>query len=334
MPSSIKIQTIIEETVAEVFEATLPRLRQEIVRRATEEVELALIPAPGSSPTDLLNGALASIQDSTSQAEILRHLLEGIARFSSRAALFVVKGGSVNGWQGTGFQDNDAIKQLNFTTANGLVAKAIQGKSPVQGPAQEFDSGFEAGPNAPIDGNCVVLPLVVKEKVAAVIYADAGTIADNPMDLAALNVICRFSALWLEIAAFRKAGPSVGAATAHEEAAAPAPAAMAAAPAAAEPVAPIVAAPVPVEDEVHKKAKRFAKLLVDEIKLYNQPKVAEGKQNRDLYERLKEDIDKSRATYDKRYGDSGVAGADYFTQELIRILADNDVSLMGGSFPR
>ncbi|HEV3317329.1 MAG TPA: hypothetical protein VG488_10185 [Candidatus Angelobacter sp.] len=327
MPSSIKIQDIIEETVAEVFEATLPRLRQEIVRRAAEEVELALIPAPGSSPTDLLNAALASIQDSTSQAEILRHLLEGIARFSSRAALFVVKGGSVNGWQGTGFQDNDAIKQLNLTTANGLVAKAIQGKSPVQGPAQEFDSGFEAGPNAPADGNCVVLPLVVKEKVAAVIYADAGTIADNPMDLAALNVICRFSALWLEIAAFRKAG--AGAAAAHEEAPAQVPAAPP-----VEPVAPTVAAPVPVEDEVHKKAKRFAKLLVDEIKLYNQPKVAEGKQNRDLYERLKEDIDKSRATYDKRYGDSAVSGTDYFTQELIRILADNDVSLMGGSFPR
>jgi len=91
---------------------------------------------------------------------------------------------------------------------------------------------------------------------------------------------------------------------------------------------------LPVEDEFHKKAKRFAKLLVDEIKLYNQPKVAEGKQNKDLYERLKEDIDKSRATYEKRYGESPAAGVDYFTQELIRVLADNDISLMGGSFPR
>src|SRR5205807_2474134 len=116
------------ETVAEIFEAALPRLQREIVRRAAEEVELALIPAPGSSPTDLLNAAVASIQDSTSQAEILRHLLEGTARFCSRTALFVVKGGAVNGWQGTGFQDNEAIKQLTFTSANGLVAKAIQGK--------------------------------------------------------------------------------------------------------------------------------------------------------------------------------------------------------------
>jgi hypothetical protein len=75
-------------------------------------------------------------------------------------------------------------------------------------------------------------------------------------------------------------------------------------------------------------------LLVEEIKLYNQPKVAEGKQNRDLYDRLREDIEKSRATYDKRYGDSPVAAADYFTQELIRILADSDVTLMGVSFPQ
>lgn len=330
MPRPIQIQALLEETIAELFEAALPRLQQEIVRRAVEEVESALIPAPGSSPTDLLNAALNSIQDSFSQAEILRHLLEGIARFSSRAALFVVKGSSVTGWQGTGFQDNDSIKQQNLNPSNGLVAKAIQGKSPVQGLAQEFDAGFGPGVNAPVDGNCVVLPLVVKDKVAALIYADAGIVADNPMDLAALNIICRFSGLWLEVAALRKAS---GATSVQEDPAAQAVASVPSEPMAAA-AAPAMAVAAPVEDEVHKKAKRFAKLLVDEIKLYNQPKVAEGRQNRDLYERLKEDIDKSRATYDKRYGNSTVAETDYFTQELIRILADNDVSLMGASFPR
>jgi hypothetical protein len=68
--------------------------------------------------------------------------------------------------------------------------------------------------------------------------------------------------------------------------------------------------------------------------LYNQAKVAQGKKNQDLYTRLREDIEKSRATYDKRYGESAVASANYFNQELIRILADNDVSLMGDGFSR
>ena len=80
--------------------------------------------------------------------------------------------------------------------------------------------------------------------------------------------------------------------------------------------------------------RRFARLLVDEIKLYNQAKVAEGKQSKDLYARLREDIEKSRAAYEKKFGTSTAASANYFTQELIRVLADNDVSLMGGSFPR
>jgi hypothetical protein len=89
----------------------------------------------------------------------------------------------------------------------------------------------------------------------------------------------------------------------------------------------------PEEQELHKKAKRFAKLLVDEIKLYNQSKVAEGKQNRELYKALREDIEKSRATYDKRYGSSPAASAKYFDSEIVRILADNDRSLLGSDFP-
>ena len=90
MPRPTEIQNIIEEAVAEVFDAALPRLRAEIVRRAVEVVE-SLAPAPGSSPSDLLNAAAASIHESGSQAEILRHLLEGEARFAGRVALFVVR---------------------------------------------------------------------------------------------------------------------------------------------------------------------------------------------------------------------------------------------------
>jgi hypothetical protein len=73
---------------------------------------------------------------------------------------------------------------------------------------------------------------------------------------------------------------------------------------------------------------------MDEIKLYNQVKVAEGRKHRDLYDRLKEDIEKSRVTYQKRYGNTAAAGADYFNQELIRSLAEDDVALLGNNFRR
>ncbi|HWG40726.1 MAG TPA: hypothetical protein VN658_09255 [Candidatus Acidoferrales bacterium] len=325
MPRPTEIQNIIEEAVAEVLDAALPRLRSEIVRRAVEVVE-SLAPAPGASPSDLLNSAATAIHESGSQADILRHLLEGDARFAGRVALFVVKGNAIGGWQGIGFEDNDAIKAFSIQTGSGLVGKAVQARNPAAGPAQEFDAGFVKSLKAPADGQCLVLPLVVKDKVAAIIYADAGIVPGGMLDSSGLQALTRFAAIWLELAALRKAGgPS-----AAEDIPQPQSAATMAA-----------TAPVPAsstsgseEDELHKKARRFAKLLVEEIKLYNQPRVEEGRQHKDLYERLKVDIEKSRSTYDKRYAESAVASADYFTQELIRILADNDGSLMGAGFPR
>jgi len=322
MPNPTEIQNIIEEAVAEVFAAALPGLRAEIVRRAAAELE-TLIPAPGSTPTDILNAAVSSIQDATSQAEILRHLLEGEARFAGRVALFVVKGGAISGWQGTGFEDNEIVKGVSLNGSASLVAKAIQGRAAAEGSTADFDSAFVNAVMPPAEDHCLVLPLVVKDKVAALIYADAGTVPGGALDGSALNVLNRWAALWIELTALRKAGQP----TATEE---PAPAASVPVPVASAAAAPAAGK----EDEVHRKARRFAKLLVEEIKLYNQAKVVEGKSNRDLYERLREDIEKSRSTYQKRYGESPVASADYFNQELVRVLADDDASLMGAAFPR
>ena len=88
----------------------------------------------------------------------------------------------------------------------------------------------------------------------------------------------------------------------------------------------------PADQDTHRKAQRFARLLVDEIKLYNQAKVAEGRKNKDLYDRLKEVIDKSRGTYQKRYGNTVAASGNYFQHEIIRSLAEDDLSIMGSNF--
>jgi hypothetical protein len=88
----------------------------------------------------------------------------------------------------------------------------------------------------------------------------------------------------------------------------------------------------PEDADTHRKAQRFARLLVDEIKLYNQAKVAEGRRNRDLYDRLKEEIEKSRSTFQKRYGNTVAASGDYFQKEVVRSLAEDDYSVMGANF--
>lgn len=327
MPRPSEIQDIVDKAVADVLQAVLPGVRVEIVSRAVAAVS-TLFPAPGSSPTELLSAAATAIQEASSQADILHQLLEGEAGFAGRVALFVVKGGSITGWQGLGFEDNNIIKKVSLNATKGAVAEAVQGGVPVFGTTAGLDAGFISSVKAPVDDNCLILPLVVKDKVAALIYADRGLDPNGTFDPSALSVLTRFAALWLETSAARKSG----AAAATEE---PGQAVGAGAGAGGSLVGSGrgAAAPAPEEADLHKKARRFAKLLVEEIMLYNQAKVAEGKKNRDLYVRLREDIEKSRATYDKRYGEGSAGAVDYFNQELLRILADNNVSLMGDGFP-
>lgn len=322
MPQPSEIEALIQQAVTEVLDSALPNLRQEIVRRAMAAVQ-ASAPAPGSSPTELLSAAATAIQESSSQADILRRLLEGGSRFAPRIALFVIKTGSISGWQGLGFDNEEAIRNASLNGDQRLVAEAVQGRVPAFGSTAEFDQALMDAVKAPAEDQCLLLPFVVKEKTAALIYADGGTKAGEKFDASALSVLTRFAALWLESTSSRKF-------TQEESAQAPAAAAtMAAA------VATSVPAPAASEDgDLQKKARRFAKLLVEEIMLYNQAKVTQGRENRDLYSRLREDIEKSRATYNKRYSETPAASGDYFNQELIRILADNNISLLGDGFPR
>jgi hypothetical protein len=104
----------------------------------------------------------------------------------------------------------------------------------------------------------------------------------------------------------------------------------------ASPVPPadaIQAQPIADEEKLHMEARRFARLLVSEIKLYNEHHVLEGRENRDLYLRLKRDIDRSREMYEKRVSAQVSRRIDYFHDEIIRILGDNDPSTLGSDYP-
>ncbi len=94
--------------------------------------------------------------------------------------------------------------------------------------------------------------------------------------------------------------------------------------------------PIEVSEEerrLHNDARRFARLLVSEIKLYNEQKVKEGRDGSDLYERLREAIDRSREMYDKRVQPPVAAKFDYFHYELVNTLAEGEESRLGANYP-
>ena len=82
-------------------------------------------------------------------------------------------------------------------------------------------------------------------------------------------------------------------------------------------------------DERRDEARRFAKLLVSEIKLYNERAVQEGRERGNLYEMLKDDIDRSRQMYNDRIPEDVRNSSNFFYEELVRILADGRPEALG-----
>lgn len=395
------IEPIVGRVVADALDSHAAKLREEIVRQVMAELaaQPAIVTAPSFSAVDLAR-AVSEIQLGTSQKEILRALLDSGSRYAARIGLFVVKGSQATGWQSRGFA-SDSFKDFALDSNASAVVRVLEDRVPARVSAHEFDTHFFEQFGNPGNDQIQLLPLILKDKVAALVYADGGS-DSGLLDEGSLEVLALATGSWLEVNALRKhshkepsgASRDAQASPGHEASAAPAfndpfaahaPAfAMAAAaseshsavavsgstpghqfdqeviagaqsaaveiqsaaavadapaqtlsPGHVEPaIQPSTAPPaVSAEDqEVHRKAQRFARLLVDEIKLYNQVKVAEGRKNHDLYDRLKDTIDKSRSTYQKRYGNTVAASANYFEDEMKRSLAEDDLRVMGPNF--
>ena len=97
----------------------------------------------------------------------------------------------------------------------------------------------------------------------------------------------------------------------------------------AEPAAAPAGAMSADDEAKHEEARRFARLLVSETKLYNEDEVNRGRSEKDIGVRLKDDIERSREMFEKRISAEIRTGNDYFQEELIRILADGDADALG-----
>jgi hypothetical protein len=377
-----QVQQIVERAVTQVLSGQLATLQEQLVARVMAELPVAASATESRAASGVqanLVQAVAGIHAGTTQKEILRALLDAGSAHGARVALFVMKSGAAHGWQSRGFGEEETVKDFSLDMSSGPAAHAYQNRIVTPGNIAEMDARFAQKFGGPANEQVIVLPLVLKDKVAALLYADGG--ADNLLDAASLELLVMTTSAWLEVTSLRKQAQAreaseVPAAAARE--AAPAVAAQPAtsfsdpfaghsphhAPAKsapepepeAEPAAEVVeiaahaaaagasaaSAPAVAEDpfasmspedaDTHRKAQRFARLLVDEIKLYNQAKVNEGRRHKDLYDRLKADIEKSRNTFQKRYGSTAAASGDYFQKEVVRSLAEDDLTVMGASF--
>lgn len=372
MADSKELQQIVERAVTQVLDRQLPTLQSELVSRVMAELPAlgsgaAPAASAGASSGNLVQ-SISSIHAGSTQKEILRGLLDAGSAYATRVALFVVRSGAATGWQARGLGDDEAIKDFPLDMSDGPAAHAYQTRAATPANIAEMDRRFVKQFGGPENEQILILPLILKDKIAALLYADGG--ADGVLDSGSLEVLVMATGAWLEVASLRKqasqrdmdappamierppapapvqtvssfSDPFAAHTPRHTAKSVPEPepvaevvevASAASASAAAAPAADPFAGLSPEDADTHRKAQRFARLLVDEIKLYNQAKVNEGRRNNDLYDRLKEDIDKSRATFQKRYGNTAAASGDYFSKEVIRSLAEDDASVLGANF--
>ena len=166
----------------------------------------------------------------------------------------------------------------------------------------------------------MAVPIAIGGQVVAVLYADAGleTGAANrepgtgnrepgTLNLEPLEILTRFASQRLEALTAIKAARSL---TVNAELPAPG------------------SGGNDESADQHAAARRYARLLVSEIKLYHEPQVAEGRRERDLATRLGGEIARVRTLYEQRVPAAVRENTDYVHEELIRTLADGDASLL------
>jgi hypothetical protein len=80
-------------------------------------------------------------------------------------------------------------------------------------------------------------------------------------------------------------------------------------------------------------AQRFARVKIAEIQLYQGAAVKSGRAARDLYGWLKPQIDAARRAFEERFLRNGAHTADYLHSELLRVLANDDATMLGPEYP-
>lgn len=338
-----------------------PKVIEDVVARVAREMREALggvglPPAAAETPADLPT-VLRALRAAPSQPEVLRALLAAATRFGARAALFVLRGDHLEGWEGRGFEGDPAIsgalRGLRLAGDQPAVRALLDDQATIHAEV----GGAWALPDfgQTVRGEALLIPLLVQDKVAGVLYADPAS-GDVPFDRRAVETAAVAAGLVVERLVLAKAfgqapairpadvvksGPHPVEAAAPKPATsnaaagatpdAPAPAAAPAAPAPAAASRPAVQWP-PVEGDAGAEAedaRRYARLLMEEIVLYHADKVEDGRSHRDILARLGDELHQARVMYERRVEPRVRATGEYFEEALLKILAAGDPQVLG-----
>lgn len=259
-------------------------------------------PAAGLSPAafDRVLAAISDLDGTQTLASALDLLLAHSGAVAGRAALFLIDGDRLKAWKSSGIPDVDVKTAEASIAGTDLLARAIQA-----GRATASSPDLPSPPFArlPAGGAALAVPVMIGGRAVAVLYADSGAKPSPPGSDATIELLARHTST---VVALRTAMRTLD-------------------------VLRGVPADMPNGHADEQSARRFARLLVSEIKLYNEPAVRAGRQQRDLRQRLSSEIDRAQRLYEERVPPAVSARSAYFQHELVQTLADGDATLLGSA---
>ncbi len=303
------------ETLAEMVQPPIP-----------EKPELPFTDLPSDTEFDLGTG-LDLLEAATSQGEVLKRLLEAIQPFTERSSLFVVKQGIATLYATRGYE-SDAPRLGAPVVPPPDLEDLIAGRR---------DLIDEVGPSyaallAPLSrfeaADVKVYPLKLRRKVVALLMVDSGLrqVIDHPNHVRALVHTAEASLSSLAVQ--------------REDEKAPKPAASGPAPTAEAPQAhamqtmqirdPLAEAePVSLDPKVRTNAERSARVMMSDIEQYFPQKIQQGIAQRNIYAFLRDELDRSRASFVERYGLDIETKHRIFYQTVIQHLCHGDAGVLG-----
>ena len=140
---------------------------------------------------------------------MLNALLEQAVEFGSRAALLILRGETFSGWKGIGFSAHGGNDELvkRFNAAPGLISeldRVLREEQVVIWDGANLSTRLGVSASA----RAILIPMVIKDKVAAAVYVDAVEADASKLDAASLEILVFTTGLLIDTLAIRKKIPS------------------------------------------------------------------------------------------------------------------------------
>ena len=264
-----------------------------------------------------LGQAIDGMENAPSQGEVLRALLEGLHPFAERSALFIVKQGLPNLYAARGF-DSDTPKLGAPVMPTPKLEALLGGKLHALRDTGEAYASMLVPLSRFEASEALILPLRLRRKAVALLLVDSGLrgTLEHPAEIRALAHTAEACLSFL-------AGHKEDEKTAPVEAPPHQPT--------AQIMQPIQESAPALDPKIRATAERLARVLVGDIELYFPQKLAQGQQQGNIYAPLREELDRSRATFVDRYGEDVENQHQIFANTIVQQLCGGDPARLGAA---